>query len=91
MYLIAGLGNKGNKYIDTRHNVGFKVIDKIITQYGFEKDKESFSSYTFRGKILEKKVMLLKPMTFMNNSGKAVSEIVTFYKIPIRKIFIIFL
>ncbi len=89
MYLIAGLGNKGNKYTDTRHNVGFKVIDKIIELYGFAKYKESINSHTFKGKILEKKVLLMKPMTYMNNSGKAVSEIVTFYKIPVNKIFII--
>ena len=89
MYLIAGLGNKGKKYTDTRHNVGFKVIDKIITQYDFEKYKESNNCHTFKGKILEKKVLLMKPMTYMNNSGKAVSEIATFYKIPVNKIFII--
>ena len=89
MYLIAGLGNKGKKYTDTRHNVGFKVIDKIITQYDFEKYKESINCHTFKGKILEKKVLLIKPMTYMNNSGKAVSEIATFYKIPVNKIFII--
>ena len=55
MYLIAGLGNKGKKYTDTRHNVGFKVIDKIITQYDFEKYKESVNSHTFKGKYLKKK------------------------------------
>ena len=85
MYLIAGLGNKGKKFTDTRHNVGFKVIDKIITKYDFEKYKESVNSHTFKGKIFEKKVLLMKPMTYMNNSGKAVSEIVTFYKIPFNK------
>ena len=89
MYLIAGLGNTGKKYTHTRHNVGFIVIDKIITQYKFEKYKESVNSHIFKGKIFEEKVLLMKPMTFMNNSGKAVSEIANFYKIPVNKIFII--
>ena len=57
MYLIAGLGNKGKKYTHTRHNVGFIVIDKIITQYKFEKYKESVNSHIFKGKIFEEKVL----------------------------------
>ena len=89
MFLLVGLGNKGKKYSDTRHNVGFQIIDKIISQYNFEKEKETNDSHIFRGIIFEKKVMLLKPMTFMNNSGKAISKIVSFYKIPLKKIFII--
>ena len=89
MYLIAGLGNKGKKYADTRHNVGFKIIDTIVNQYEFEKYRESSNFHIFKGKIFHKKVLLLKPMTFMNNSGKAVSEISTFYKIPANKIYII--
>ena len=89
MYLIAGLGNKGKKYTDTRHNIGFKVIDKIIAKYDFKKYKDSAYSHTFKGEISEKKVLLIKPMTFMNNSGKAVSEVSGFYKIPAKNIYII--
>lgn len=89
MFLFAGLGNKGKKYSDTRHNVGFKVIDKLIDYYDFKKEKENLNSHTFRGIINENKIILLKPMTFMNNSGKSVSEISSFYKIPRNRIFII--
>ena len=89
MFLLAGLGNKGKKYLDTRHNVGFNVIDKLIAQYEFKTEKKNLNSHTFRGIINENKIILLKPMTFMNNSGKSVLEISSFYKIPKKKIFII--
>ena len=89
MFLFAGLGNKGKKYLDTRHNVGFNVIDKLIAQYEFKTEKKNLNSHTFRGIINENKIILLKPMTFMNNSGKSVLEISSFYKIPKKRIFII--
>ena len=89
MYLFTGLGNKGAKFKNTRHNIGFEIIDKIVSQYNFKKDKENFEIHTFKGTILDKKVILLKPMTFVNNSGSAVSKIVSFYKIPKKRIFVI--
>jgi len=89
MFLLAGLGNKGKKYSDTRHNVGFKVIDKLVSHYEFITEKKTLNSQTFRGVINENKIILLKPMTFMNNSGKSVLEISSFYKIPKNRIFII--
>lgn len=89
MFLLAGLGNKGKKYSDTRHNVGFKVIDKLVSRYEFITEKKTLNSQIFRGVINENKIILLKPMTFMNNSGKSVLEISSFYKIPKNRIFII--
>ena len=88
MYLFAGIGNIGKEYNDTRHNIGFLIIDEIIKQHDFKKDKEDFDSCIYRGIIIKEKVMLAKPMTFVNNSGKAISKIVSFYKIPIEKVFI---
>ena len=88
MYLFAGIGNIGKKYSYTRHNIGFLIIDKIIKQYDFKKEKKAFDSYIYRGLILKKKVMIIKPMTFVNNSGEAISKLVSFYKIPLEKIFV---
>ncbi len=88
MYLFAGIGNIGKKYSYTRHNIGFLIIDKIIKQYDFKKEKKAFDSYIYRGLILKKKVMLIKPMTFVNNSGEAISKLVSFYKIPLERIFV---
>lgn len=88
MYLLAGIGNIGKKYTYTRHNIGFLIIDEIIKQYDFIEEKENFESYIFKGKITSEKVMLVKPKTFVNNSGKAISKIVSFYKIPIEKVFV---
>ena len=69
--------------------MGFNVIDKLIAQYEFKTEKKNLNSHTFRGIINENKIILLKPMTFMNNSGKSVLEISSFYKIPKNRIFII--
>ena len=88
MFLLAGIGNIGKKYAYTRHNIGFLIIDEIIKQYDFKEEKESFESYIFKGTIISKKVMLVKPKTFVNNSGKAINKIVSFYKIPMEKIFV---
>jgi len=74
MILIVGLGNPGKKYTKTRHNVGFRIIDAL---------EKSFDS------AQDKKVVLLKPDTFMNNSGKAVRETLTYYKVPTRNLCVI--
>ena len=88
MYLFAGIGNIGKKYSYTRHNIGFLIIDRIIKQYEFKEDKQAFDNHIYRGIITKKKVMLIKPMTFVNNSGEAISKLVSFYKIPLEKIFV---
>ena len=84
--LIVGLGNPGSDYDGTRHNIGFEVLDLIAKKYGlvFEKNKK-FKSLVAKGTGF----MLLKPLTFMNHSGTAVSKLAGFYKIPHENILVI--
>ncbi len=90
MYVIAGLGNPTLKYSKTRHNVGFDTIDVLAKKYGIKVKKKQFRALTGEGFIDGEKVILVKPMTYMNNSGEAVSEIVKYYKIdPDKELIII--
>ena len=89
MYLLVGLGNPGLQYSKNRHNVGFLIIDEIQQEYGFPKYKEKFSGYISENKIKENKVFLLKPQTFMNDSGRSVIEVASFYKISVDNIIVI--
>ena len=90
MYVITGLGNPTLKYSKTRHNVGFDTIDVLAKKYGIKVKKKQFKALTGEGFIDGEKVILVKPMTYMNNSGEAVSEIVKYYKIdPDRELIII--
>ena len=88
-YLIVGLGNPGARYADTRHNVGFRVVEKLAQKHGLTFDKTEHHAQTASGTILGKRVMLAKPMTFMNESGNAVQPLVSFYKIEPDHILII--
>lgn len=90
MYLIVGLGNPGKKYEDTRHNIGFKVIDELSKRHNINVGKAKFNGVYGDGFIGREKVILLKPLTYMNNSGQAVVELMNFYKIDIDKVIIIF-
>lgn len=89
-YLIVGLGNPGAKYETTRHNAGFLCITKLEDELGFKAKKLKFHSLIGDTKIGNKKVLVMKPQTMMNNSGVAVSECAKFYKIPIENIIVIF-
>ena len=88
MYLIAGLGNPDKKYNFTRHNIGFDAIDMIAKEINCEVKKLKFKSLIGEGKIGGEKVILAKPQTYMNNSGEAVRDIASFYKIPPKNIII---
>lgn len=88
-YLVAGLGNPGRQYESSRHNVGFIALDKIAEQRGFKLDRLRFKSLVGEGMIAEKKVLFMKPSTFMNLSGEAVSEALSFYKLPIERLLVI--
>ncbi len=79
--MIVGLGNPGEKYHGTRHNVGFAVIDRLVTDYNADGPRRFGRSLTGRARIGDAKVILMKPMTYMNLSGEAVREGVDFYKI----------
>ena len=85
-YLVAGLGNPGREYARTRHNVGFAAIDFICREYGVECRPLKFSAYGADIYVGGHRVLLIKPTTFMNNSGRAVREASSFYKIPPEKI-----
>ncbi|MCK5140457.1 MAG: peptidyl-tRNA hydrolase, partial [Thermodesulfovibrionia bacterium] len=81
MILIAGLGNPGKEYENTRHNVGFLTIDKIAEEVGVKITKKGFQSLYNLGQFEESKILLLKPQTYMNNCGNALREAREFYKI----------
>ena len=89
-YLIVGLGNPGLLYTNTRHNVGFKVLNALAKKHGleFKKDKKLKSKIS-KGKILERQVFLLKPETYMNLSGEALRACVDYYKIELDKILVV--
>ena len=89
MFLICGLGNPGKEYIDTRHNVGFNLIDQLVDYYKFLPSKKDSKKEIFKGNINENSCLLMKPLNFMNLSGPPIQEIINFYKIDKSKIFII--
>ena len=90
MYLIVGLGNPEPEYSKTRHNMGFEVINKLSKEYHIDVEKKGFKSLYGTGVIENEKVILLKPMTYMNLSGEAIIEIVKYYKIDKDKIIVIY-
>jgi peptidyl-tRNA hydrolase, PTH1 family len=79
--LWAGLGNPGTQYALHRHNVGFMALDAIAEVHGFGPEQKKFSGWLREGRIGGKKILLLKPATFMNESGRAVGEALRFYKL----------
>lgn len=90
MYIIAGLGNPDKKYEKTRHNVGFQAARRIKKQYGLERSRKKFQAKTNQGRIGGEEVLLLRPETYMNNSGLAVREAAAFYKVPADHVLIIY-
>lgn len=88
-FIIAGLGNPGAQYEKTRHNVGFVAIDYIADKLGVRIDRAKFHSLTAEAKIGEVRVLLMKPETFMNNSGVAIGEAASFYKIPPERVLVL--
>jgi peptidyl-tRNA hydrolase, PTH1 family len=89
MYLIVGLGNPGKKYQNTRHNIGFVCADSIAGIYQLKSDTNQYKSEVYKGRIDDFKVIVIKPMTFMNDSGKAISGFVNFFKIPVGNVIVI--
>lgn len=89
-YMIVGLGNPGKKYELTRHNAGFLFLDLLADKAGAKVDKIKFKSLIGLAEIGSHKCLLMKPQTFMNNSGEAVREAAAFYKIPPEKIIVVF-
>lgn len=90
MYIIAGLGNPGRKYENTRHNMGFITIDLLSEKYGIKVDKIKFKALIGEGRIGSEKVILVKPQTFMNLSGQSITEIMNYYKEEIENLIVIY-
>ncbi len=89
-YLIVGLGNPDRKYENTRHNCGWLAIDYIAEKLGIKVNKIKYKSFVGEAAIGGKKALLMKPTTYMNNSGQAVVEAMNFYKIPPENVVVIF-
>lgn len=90
MYIIAGLGNPGKKYENTRHNIGFIALDYMSALFDIKVNKIKHKAIVGEGKIEGERVMLVKPQTFMNLSGESVREIADYYKVPVENIIIIY-
>jgi len=88
-HLIIGLGNPGKAYTDTRHNVGFRVVDELARRYGLAFGKKERKAVAATGAIHGKKVILAQPQTYMNLSGEAVRALADFYKIELPHILVI--
>lgn len=89
-YLIVGLGNPGAQYENTRHNAGYMAVDTLAAKVGFDIKRIKFKSLVGDAVIGGKRCIVMKPTTFMNNSGEAVVEAMNFYKIPIERVIICF-
>ena len=90
MYLIAGLGNPGKQYENTRHNAGFMALDALADQLGTSIEEKKHKALCGKGLIGGEKVILLKPQTFMNLSGESVKEVMSFYKVPIENMIVVY-
>ena len=89
MKLIIGLGNPGNEYKNTRHNIGFEIIDKFAEKHNLSINKKKYNGVYEETFIYNQKVILLKPQAYMNLSGEVVKKFIDFYKIDIKEILII--
>ena len=90
MYIIAGLGNPGEKYDNTRHNAGFLTIDALASKYNIDVREKAHKALIGKGVIEGQKVILAKPQTYMNVSGESIRALVDYYKIAQEELIIIF-
>lgn len=90
MQLLVGLGNPGDKYRNNRHNVGFQAIDAIADRHGYSNFRQKFSGLIAEGTIGGEKVLLLKPQTYMNNSGDSIQAAAKFYKLGAEDITVLY-
>ena len=88
MLLLVGLGNPGSNYTNTRHNIGFKIIDAINVHFKLSKQKPKFKGLLTTGNIESKKIYAIKPLTFMNNSGTAIKELIDYFKIDAKNVIV---
>jgi PTH1 family peptidyl-tRNA hydrolase len=90
MYVIVGLGNPGSRYANTRHNVGFMTIDTLAEKKQIQVTKSEHQGLTGTFRVGGERVMLVKPQTYMNESGKCVGELVRFYKVDLDHLIVIY-
>ncbi|MCR5808591.1 MAG: aminoacyl-tRNA hydrolase [Clostridiales bacterium] len=90
MFVIVGLGNPGREYADTRHNAGFMALDILADRFNIDIARHNFRSVYGEGRIGTEKVVLAKPLTFMNNSGWAVRDLVNWYKVSPDRLLVIY-
>ncbi len=91
MFLIAGLGNPGKEYENTRHNIGYMALDAYADAYGIDVNSRKFKAFAGKGMAEGEKVILIKPLTYMNLSGEAIREACEYYKIdPEEELIVIF-
>lgn len=90
MYLIVGLGNPEEKYSNTRHNMGFDVINELSKECDIKVSKSKFDAFYGMGEINDKKVILVKPQTYMNLSGESIIKFKKFYKISNKNIIVVY-
>ena len=88
-WLIVGLGNPDKKYEGTRHNAGFAVVEALADEYAVKVDRVKFKSLCGQAVVGGQKVLLMKPQTYMNNSGEAVREAAAFYKLPPERVLVV--
>jgi len=88
MFLVVGLGNPGPAYVGNRHNIGFMAVDEIVRRHGFSPWRTKFQGEIADGVVDGKKALVLKPMTYMNDSGRSVLAAATFYKISSEDIIV---
>ncbi len=89
MLLLVGLGNPGGDYARNRHNIGFMAVDEIVRRHSFAPFKSKFNGRIAEGRIGNRKVLALKPATYMNDSGRSVGAAAAFYRIPPEDILVI--
>lgn len=89
-FIVVGLGNPGKKYEATRHNTGFMALEALAEKLDVRVDRVRFQSLTGEGRIGDKRVLLMMPQTFMNNSGQAVRDAMQFYKLPPEQVLVMF-
>ena len=88
-HIIVGLGNPGEEYSKTRHNAGFMAIDELCSRLGLRCDRAKFKALVTEATVADKRVLIMKPQTYMNKSGEAIIEASRFYKIPAESIIVI--
>ena len=88
MILLVGLGNPTPDSNDNRHNIGFKIIDAINQKFGLSKQKPKFKGLLTTGNISDKKIYAIKPLTFMNNSGICIRELIEYFKINVEDVIV---